>query len=117
MRSCGFVLILVSLLAGTANATERYTEAKITQIEPGDNQILLFLQVVSGDAPPNGNGASNEPFNKPYLFLANSASDIASRAHFLATALLAHSQQSVVRIRWEDAGVNANRVMVLLLRQ
>lgn len=107
---------MILLVSGIANAAERYTEARILQVETSDNSIIVFLDVVSGDTPPHGNGGSNESI-KPYLLLANSPSDIANRNHVLATALMAHSAGSVVRFRWEDAGANAGRVVVMLLRQ
>ena len=97
-------------------ATERYTEARITGIEAYDQNILVFLQYISGDGLPQGNGGTNGTI-QPFLFLANSPTDITNRKHFLATALLAQAQNASVRIRWEDAGANANRIIVLLARQ
>lgn len=110
------VLAAMSLEMAPAKAVERYTEARITQIDMSDNTIVLFLEVVSGEAVPIGNGGSNESM-KPFLMLASSAADIESRKHFLAAALMAQTQGSIMRFRWEDAGTNANRIVVLLLRQ
>lgn len=116
MRRLLYLAVLSALGVAPAQAVERYTEARITQLEVSDNSIILFLDVVSGEAVPIGNGGSNES-NKPFLMLANSAADIESRKHILAAALLAQTQGSVMRFRWEDAGTNANRIVVLLLRQ
>jgi hypothetical protein len=111
------LLATVALLlsSGPVLAVERYTEARITQLETNDAGMYVFLQVVSGDAPPVGNGGSNESV-KPYLILANSAEDVAARKHYLAAALVAMTTGTVVRFRWDDAGVNANRVWVMLVR-
>src|SRR5688572_853834 len=108
------LLATVTLLlsSGPALAVERFTEARITQFETSESGIILFLQVVSGDAPPVGDGGSNEAV-KPYLLLANSLEDIAARRHYQAAALVAMTTGSVVRFRWDDAGVNANRVWVM----
>jgi hypothetical protein len=100
----------------SASATERYTEARITGIEAYDLNIVVFLQYVSGDGLPQGNGGTNGSIQS-FLFLANSPTDITNRKHFLATALLAQAQNASVRIRWEDAGANANRIVVLLTRE
>jgi hypothetical protein len=108
-------LLLVLSFVGPAMAVERYTEARIRQIETSEANVLVFLDVVSGDAPPVGNGGSNESI-KPYLILANSPESIASRKHLLANAWLAFTQRSVVRFRWDDAGANANCVFVMLVR-
>jgi hypothetical protein len=114
-RTCLATLIL-SLVNVPVLAYERYTEARITQIETSETAIFVFLQVVSGDAPPTGNGGSNEPAIKPYLVLANSVEDLAARKHYQAAALVAMTNGTVVRFRWDDAGPNANRVMVMLVR-
>jgi hypothetical protein len=118
MRSIRFSLItslglLMGSLTCVAHAAERYTEARITQVETGEIYVSLFLSVVSGDAPPVGNGGSNEPVTKPFLVLANSATDIANRKHMLSAALLAYAQGSVLRFRWEDTD---SRIMVMLTR-
>jgi hypothetical protein len=111
------LLATVALLLGSGPvlAVERYTEARITQMETGESVIWLFLEVVSGDAPPTGNGGSNESV-KPYLILANSLEDLNARKHYQAAALVAMTTGTVVRFRWDDAGVNANRVWVMLVR-
>ena len=114
---------LISFLAGcvmfaccsSAFATERYTEARITGIDCYDLNIVVFLEYISGDGLPQGNGGSNGAI-QPFLFLATSPTDITNRKHFLAAALLAQAQNASVRIRWEDAGANANRIVVLLAR-
>lgn len=112
-----YLSALALMLFGTAHAMERYTEARITQVESSEAAVVLYLAVVSGHAPPIGNGGSNEPVSKPYLIVANSHTDLEGRKHMLATALLAYSQGAVVRFRWEDAGQNANRILVMLIRQ
>jgi hypothetical protein len=106
---------MAALLVGPTIAMERYTEARISQIETGETNVLAFLEVVSGDAPPQGNGGSNEAI-KPYLMLANSAESIESRKHLLANAWIAFTRGSIVRFRWDDAGANANCVYVMLVR-
>ena len=106
----------LALLNTAAHAVERYTEARIAQVETSDASIVVFLDSVTGDSPPIGNGGSNEAINKPHLFIANSATDIASRDHMLGSALLALSLGSMIRFRWEDAGANAGRVVVMLVR-
>jgi hypothetical protein len=98
-----------------ASAAERYTEARIRGIEAYDLNTVVFLEYISGDGLPQGNGGSNGA-NQPFLLLANSPADIINRKHFLAAALLAQAQSASVRIRWEDAGENANRIIVLLVR-
>jgi hypothetical protein len=117
MKAINTLAAVLTLAAGTAGATERYTEARIIQIEASETAILVFLQLVSGDAPPLGNGLTNQPVNQHWLFLANSSSDIANRRHLLASALTAHALGSDVRIRWEDAGAEANRIVALLSRE
>ena len=107
--------VILMLASVPVLAVERYTEARITQFETNDAGIIVFLQVVSGDAPPMGNGGSNEAV-KPYLILASTAEDVAARKHYQAAALVAMTNGTVVRFRWDDAGVNANRVWVMLVR-
>jgi hypothetical protein len=69
--------IVAGLLCfGSANATIRYTEARIIEIETTDTQIFLFLEFLSDDAPPLGNGGSNSLPNRSYLTLANTAAEI-----------------------------------------
>jgi hypothetical protein len=111
-------LVITSLLScGSAFAAERYTEARITQIEVSELNIMLFLSDISGDLPPSGNGGSNEPVViKHSLFLANSAEDIAARKHILAAALVAQAQGTMVRFRWDDTGPSAYRFLVMLVR-
>jgi hypothetical protein len=110
------LLVAISFGSGTAWTAERYTEARITQVESGDEQVVVFLQWQSGDSLPPGNGGSNEPGQKYFLYLAKSSTDIAIRRHFIASALAAMSNQSVARFRWEDTGTNAGRVMYMLVR-
>jgi hypothetical protein len=110
------VICLSAMLCGIVTQTyaaERYTEARITQIEVSDETIVVFLAVASGDAPPMGNSGSNEPVSKPYLYLANSSTDIANRRHFLAAALTAQTLGTIARFRWEDTN---SRVTVMLAR-
>jgi hypothetical protein len=85
MRIVLYVFAVFLALSCCVNvlAAEQYTEAKIAQIEPGDASIYLFLDVVSGAPPPVGNSGSNESINKPYLALATTVADVASRQHFL----------------------------------
>ena len=109
--------LMAFLAAATASAAERYTEARIIQVETSDNAILVFLEVISGDAPPLGNGLTNQPVSQHSLYVANSAADIANRKHLLASVLAAHTTGSQVRIRWEDSGVDANRIVALLARE
>lgn len=117
MNRLGKALIAVGMLCfGQAHATVRYTEARIIEIETSDQEIYLFLEILSGDAPPVGNGGTNSLPNRPYLFLATNATEIANRKHMLASALAAHSTGAVVRIRWDDASTPANRVEYLLTR-
>jgi hypothetical protein len=116
MKRSTLLIALLALACGTAAATERYTEARIFQIETSDASVVAFLEVVSGEAPPIGNGGSNESFSKPMLLLANSATDITARNHLLGSAFVAMTQGTVVRFRWEDAGTNAGRVIVMLIR-
>jgi hypothetical protein len=108
-------LIAISLLAGLASpafATDRYTEARIYQIETSDLGIYVFLQVVSGDAPPQGNGGSNEPLSKPYLILAASAQEIESRKTLIASAFVALTANTVVRLRWDDTNSRITHFLV-----
>jgi hypothetical protein len=69
----------------------------LEQVETGETGIILFLQHVSGDGLPSGNGGTNEPGTKPYLMLANTVEGIAARKHLLANALVALTQGSLVR--------------------
>lgn len=115
-RLAGFLASCVMFACcSSACAAERYTEARITGIEAYDLNIVVFLQYISGDGLPQGNGGINGAIQS-FLFLANSPTDITNRRHFLATAMLAQAQNASVRIRWEDAGANANRIIVLLTR-
>jgi hypothetical protein len=117
MGTWKYVVALTALFALPANAALRYTEAHISAIETHETTIYLFLDVVSGDAPPLGNAGTNEPGGRPYLLLANSATDILNRKHELAAALVALTQGSSVRIRWDDAGTYANQVEYMLVRR
>jgi hypothetical protein len=110
------VSIAGSLYAAPTYAVERYTDARISQVETSDNGIILFLQEVSGDAPLAENVGSNEALAKPYLILASTPADVAARQHLLANAFVAFTQGSLVRFRWEDAGSNAGRIMIMLVR-
>jgi len=112
-RSALFLLLISA--SGTLFATERYTEARITQVDASEASIVLFLQVVSGDATPTGNGGSNESI-KPYLVLANTAETIASRKHLLSAGLLAMTLGTVVRFRWDDAVPAPGWIVVMLVR-
>jgi hypothetical protein len=117
MKALNALTAMLALAAGTASATERYTEARIIQIEASETAVLVFLQLLSGDSPPLGNGLTNQPVNQHWLFLANSSTDITNRRHLVASALTAHALGSEVRIRWEDAGTDANRIVALLTRE
>jgi hypothetical protein len=103
--------------AGGAQAAVKYTDAQIIEIETSDTAIYLFFQVVSGDAPPLGNGGTNSLPNRPYLRLANTAAEIESRRHMLASAIAAQTTGAVVRIRWDDASATPDRVEYMLVRQ
>jgi hypothetical protein len=116
MKYLRALTVLLVLTSGSAFATERYTEARITEVEANDTVVVVFLEVISGSAPPAGNGNTNDTIAKPYLLLTNSASDIANRKHLLSNALVALSAGSTVRFRWEDAGTNAGRVIAMLVR-
>ena len=116
MKVRSLILIALICACGPASATIRYTEARITQVETSDLGIYVFLQLVSGDAPPTGNGGTNEPLIKPYLLIANSVDDFTTRAHLTATALVALSLGTVVRFRWDDAGPDALLITHLLVR-
>ncbi|MBM0105758.1 hypothetical protein JM946_13535 [Steroidobacter sp. S1-65] len=105
------------LCFGSAHATIRYTEAQIIEIETGETQISLFLQVLSGDAPPLGNGGTNSPPNRHYLTLASTAIEVESRKHMLAAALMAQTTGAVVRFRWDDASATPDRVEYMLVRE
>jgi hypothetical protein len=108
-----FALFLFAGLAGPALAVERYTEARIYQIETSDLGVFVFLQGVSGDAPPQGNGGSNEPLSKFYLILAGTPEDAEMRKTLIASAFVALTTNTVVRFRWDDA---TNRISHLLVR-
>ncbi len=112
-------LVTAAVLMVSANlalADVRFTEARISQVESSDIGIIVFLQVISGDAPPTGNGGTNEPLTKSYLMLANSNEDANARKHLYAAALVALAQGTVVRFRWEDAGPNPSRITHILVR-
>jgi len=108
--------LLMSSFCGQVLAIDRYTEARILQIETSELGIYVFLQPVSGDATPAGNGGSNEPLSKPYLILAD-ANNMAARKHMIASAHVALTTGTVVRFRWDDAGSLPNLITHLLLRQ
>ena len=110
------MIALGMLWIAEAHATVRYTDARIIEIETSDQEIYLFLQVLSGDAPPLGNAGTNSMPERPYLFLATNPTEIETRKHMLASALAAHTTQAVVRIRWDDASTPPNRVEYLLIR-
>lgn len=116
MKQRSALFLVLMFVCGTASATVRYTEARITQVETSDAGIYFFLQFVSGDAPPTGNGGSNEPVTKSYLILANSADDIPLRQHLLASGLVALSLGTVVRFRWDDAGPDPTLITHMLVR-
>ena len=109
------LLLLLISASGTAFATERYTEARITQVDAGEASIVFFLQIVSGDATPTGNGGSNESI-KPYLVLANTPETISSRKHLLTAGLVALTSGTVVRFRWDDAAPMPGWIIVMLVR-
>jgi hypothetical protein len=48
--------------------------------------------------------------------LANSIEDANARKHLYAAALVALTQGTVVRFRWEDAGPNPYRITHILVR-
>ena len=101
---------------GNAQATVRYTDAQIIEIEVSDTQIFVFFQVISGDVPPLGNGGTNSLPNRPYLTLVGTAAEVASRKHMLATALAAKTSGATVRVRWDDTSATPDRVEYLLVR-
>jgi hypothetical protein len=105
--------IALAAMCGNAMAADRYTEALVSQVETSDYGAYLFLQVVSGDAPPAGNGGSNEPLSKPYLILATSAQELESRKAWLAGVFVAMTSGTVVRFRWDDT---TNRITHILVR-
>jgi hypothetical protein len=115
-RGASAAAILLTIICGPAFATLRYTEARIVQIETSDLGIYVFLEYVSGDALPAGNGGTNEPLSKPYLILADS-SNLPSRDHMIASAMLALTSNTMVRFRWDDAGSTPSLISHLLLRQ
>jgi hypothetical protein len=115
MKTSSSLAILFLFAGGPTLAAERYTEARITQIETSESNVLLYLQVVAGDPPPTGNGGSNESI-KPYLMLANSPTDIAERKHLVANAIVALTTGSTVRFRWDDSTPEPGYVVVMLVR-
>lgn len=118
MRKLTKALVGAGLLCfGSAQAAIRYTDAQIIEIESSEQQIHLFLNVLSGDAPPMGNGGTNSAPDRPYLMLANTSTEIEARKHMLATAMMAHASGARVRLRWDDASATPNRVEFLLIRQ
>lgn len=116
MRLLKSAAVLALLFVGSAHATVRYTNARISEIETSEGEIYLFLEVLSGDAPPTGNAGTNLPPDRPYLMLATTATEILNRKHMVAAALTAHSTGATVRIRWDDAGATPNRVEYFLLQ-
>ena len=102
---------------GSAHAAIRYTEARIVEIETSDTSIFMFLEVLSGDAPPVGNGGTNSLPNRPYLTLATNATDVGNRKQMLSAAFLAYSTDSVVRLRWDDASATPDKVEYMLVRK
>lgn len=112
----GFVALAL-LCFGSAHAAIRYTEARIIEIEASDTSIYVFLEVLSGDAPPLGNGGTNSLPNRPYLTLATNATEVGSRKQMLSAAFLAYSTDSVVRLRWDDASVTPDKVEYMLVRK
>ncbi|HEU5134645.1 MAG TPA: hypothetical protein VFU13_05835 [Steroidobacteraceae bacterium] len=116
MKSRSLILLAMMFACGPVSATIRYTEARITQIETSDLGIYVFMQVVSGDAPPTGDGGTNEAIAKSYLLIANSVDDFTARAHLLSSALVALTLGTVVRFRWDDAGPDAALITHLLVR-
>ena len=111
LKRCGLALGL-ALLSQASGAVEHFTEAVITQVETSDLNILVFLQYVSGDALPQSDGGTNEG-QKPFLFVANSTADIPNRKHVFTAAIVAQTQRTQVRIRWDDTN---NRIVSMLLR-
>ena len=116
MKPRSTLVLALMLVCGTSFGTEHYTEARITQVDASDAGIVFFLQVVSGDTPPVGNGGSNEPVSKSFLALANTPETIASRKHLLSAAFVAMSAGTIVRFRWDDAGPYPGWILVMLVR-
>lgn len=106
-----FATALFFSCAGIAGATERYTDARIAQVETSENTIIVFLEFLSGDTPPLGNGLSNQPTAHYWLYIAGASGEIPGRRHMFASALVAQSRSTDVRIRWEDS---TNRIIALL---
>ena len=113
MRQLLLIALALPVLPTSAVAADRYTEARITQIETSDSGIYVFLQIVSGDAAPVGNGGSNEPLSKPYLILSASQQDADARKPMIASAFVALNTGAVVRFRWDDTN---SRITHLLAR-
>jgi len=111
LKKCLLALGL-AVISSASGATERFTEAVITQVETSDVNILVFLQFVSGDPLPQSDGGTNE-MQKSFLFVANSTNDISLRKHVFTTAVVAQTQQTQVRFRWDDTN---NRIVSMLLR-
>jgi hypothetical protein len=109
---------VLTLLAGVLGAStpvqaaDRYTEARILQVETSDFGIYVFLQVVSGDAPPVGNGGSNEPLSKPYLIVSTSSQEAESRKAMLANVMVALTTGTTVRLRWDDTNARISHLLV-----
>jgi len=116
MKFSASIIIALAFLASTASATERYTNARIVEVECADDRITVFLADVTGDSPPLGNGYTNLPPERPSLMVANSVADVSARRHLFATALAAYTTGAVVRFRWEDAGTNAGRMIAIISR-
>lgn len=117
MKHIWLAALSVALMAGSANAAERYTEARIFQIETSELGTYLFLEAVSGDAPPSGNGGTNEPLSKPYLLLARTAQEQDARKPMLACALVGLTQGTTLRFRWDDAGTTPYLITHILVRR
>lgn len=107
------VAALLAFAAGPLFAADRYTEARVYQVEASELGMYVYLQVISGDAPPVGNGGSNEPVNKPYLILTSSPQDLEARKALVTSAFVALTTGSLVRFRWDDT---TNRITHLLVR-
>ena len=113
MKQQFFLGLVLSSSPAFAMAADRYTEARVTQIETSDFGSYVYLQVVSGDAPRVGNGGSNEPVSKPYLILSASQQDSDARRPMIASAFVALNSGAVVRFRWDDTN---SRITHLLVR-
>lgn len=114
--SINAILAAGLLCTASAQATVRYTEAQIIEIETSDTQIYLFLELVSGDTPPLGNAGTNALPERRYLKLANSAAEIETRKHMLASAIAAQMTAAVVRLRWDDASATPDKIDYMLVR-